>query len=143
MSEILWAMIALMVGIWLGRRVERVMFMWAMIELLKDLKISEDQLLAVQARIKAKIEGEEESTPENSSDDLPVVEIKLEQHGEMIYAFRKDNDQFLGQGDTRENLIHRLGERMRNVRLSIAAEDGGEILGGRSWSYDTKERTIK
>lgn len=63
-------------------------------------------------------------------DGLESIEVKLEQHGTAIYAFRKDTDQFLGQGTDKESLILRLSETMRNVRLVISQEDGGALIGG-------------
>ena len=65
----------------------------------------------------------------DEDDGLERIEVKLEQHGSAIYAFRKDNDQFLGQGTDKESLVKRLSETMRNVRLIINSEDGGALIG--------------
>ena len=66
---------------------------------------------------------------DEEDDGLERIEVKLEQHGSAIYAFRKDNDQFLGQGTDKESLVKRLSETMRNVRLIINSDDGGALIG--------------
>ena len=71
-----------------------------------------------------------------------VVEIKVEQHGDALYVFRKDNDQFLGQGTDKEDLIRRLGEKLKNVRLVIDQDDGAELIGG-SFNFDVTTKEIK
>ena len=66
--------------------------------------------------------GVEDTPPDN------VVEVKLEQHQGQIYAFRKDNDSFLGQGADRDSLIERLNQTMKPCRVLIAREDGADLL---------------
>jgi len=73
---------------------------------------------------------------------LDIVEIKVEKHGEQLYVFRKDTDQFLGQGANKEDLIRRLGEKLVNVRLSISEEDGAEFIGG-TYNYDIGTKEIQ
>jgi hypothetical protein len=64
----------------------------------------------------------------DEDDGLERIEIKLEQHGSAIFAYRKDNDQFLGQGTDKETLVQRLTETMRNVRLIISQDDGADLI---------------
>ena len=35
----------------------------------------------------------------------PEILIKVEQHGEQLYVFRKDNDEFLGQGRSYDEIL--------------------------------------
>jgi hypothetical protein len=56
------------------------------------------------------------------------LEITLEQHQGVLYAYRKDNQQFLGQGADREGLIDSISKRMDNVRLIIDQADGADLL---------------
>jgi hypothetical protein len=76
------------------------------------------------------------------SDELPVVAIKIEKSGDMLYAFRKDTDQFLGQGTTGQALIERMSVTMRDVKLVVAKEDGGEFLGSQNFTYDTASKVF-
>ncbi len=93
--------------------------------ILEDLNISNKDLVNM-----ARKHGAEFITPEIEAklkeaeeDGLERIEIKVEKHSEMLYAFRKDNDQFIGQGTSREDLIAAMGQKMKNVRLIIVEGD--------------------
>ncbi len=60
--------------------------------------------------------------------ELDPLEITIEQHQGVLYAYRKDTQQFLGQGTDREGLIDSISKRMTNVRLIIDQEDGADLL---------------
>lgn len=74
---------------------------------------------------------------------LDIVEIKVEKHGEQLYVFRKDTDQFLGQGANKEDLIRRLGEKLVNVRLSISEEDGQSSSAGLTTTISAPKKSRK
>jgi hypothetical protein len=67
---------------------------------------------------------------ENAADGngLTPLEITLEQHQGVIYAYRKDNKQFLGQGTDQAGLIDSISKRMTDVRLIIDQQDGADLL---------------
>lgn len=98
--------------------------------LLSDLGISNQQLLKVAKSHAAAlgIEAEEEvrQLEELDIDSLEQIDIKVEKHGETLYAFRADNDQFLGQGIDKESLIEAMKYRVKNVRMSVV--EGDEYL---------------
>jgi hypothetical protein len=52
----------------------------------------------------------------------------LERHQGVIYAYRKDTQQFLGQGTDQDSLISSIAHRMTGVRLIIREADGAELL---------------
>lgn len=85
--------------------------------ILKDLGVSQQDLLSLLNR-----------SEEESSDDpeLDQIDIKIEKHSNTLYAFRKDNDQFLGQGNSKEQLIEAMAQRMKNVRLIVV--EGREYM---------------
>jgi hypothetical protein len=60
--------------------------------------------------------------------EFPKVEIKIESHSGQLYAFRKDNDQFLAQGVDRETLLKTIAEKLNNVTLVIAEADGAQLV---------------
>ncbi len=105
-------------GWWLGHRVNDTINRITMRELLKDLGITEQQLRSV-----AEKNGVELEEPK-----LTEIEIRIESHGDTLYAYRMDTDQFLGQGRDREALIQRLTENLTNVRLIVAKEQGADHL---------------
>lgn len=108
-------------------------------QVLQDLGVTHDQLEKLMARGPS-FNSEESSVTEEG--DYPKVAIKIEQHGPVLYAFRKDNDQFLGQGDSKESLIERLGEKMQNVTLIIDEDDGASLIGGR-YQFDCVTKEVK
>lgn len=58
----------------------------------------------------------------------PQIEVRLEQHNQTLYAYRKDNEEFLGQGADQEELFKRIAERFQNVKFVIRKDDGAELL---------------
>lgn len=130
-------LIGLAVGIFVGHRVSDRIHQAVMPDMFRRLGVTPDQLEQVMKDLKKEI-GDEDT-----KEEFPQVEIRIEQHGEQLYAFRKDNDEFLGQGPTKEALIERMGEKLRNVRLSISKEDGADLIGYQSFNYDTQTKELK
>lgn len=106
---------------------------------LQELGVTHDQLEKLMDR--GRVANSEES-PTTEDGEYPKVAIKIEQHGLVLYAFRKEDDQFLGQGDSKESLIERLGEKMQNVTLVIDEEDGASLIGGR-YRFDCVTKEVK
>lgn len=117
------SLLFLVVGFYAGWKLSDYLRTTATMMLFRELGISEKDLRAL-----AKKNGMElpEDNSEDSEDDLEEIHIKVEKHGTEIYAFRVDNDQFLGQGSTREQLIESMGQRMKDVRLIV--DEGKELL---------------
>jgi hypothetical protein len=65
---------------------------------------------------------------EGVTDEFPKLEIKVEQHGEFMFAYRKDTDQFLAQGKTRDELIAMISQKVSNVTLVISEADGAMLI---------------
>ena len=113
---------AFVVGWKLGMEVHARIFA----KMLEELGITEkdlDQLLK-----KAQGEESEASQEEIEEELLEEIPVKIEQHQGQLYAFRVDNDAFLGQGVDRESLIKRLTETMNGVRLTISEENGSRYI---------------
>jgi len=65
--------------------------------------------------------------------DTPIIELaaRVEQHGDQLYVFRKDDDTFLVQGRTSEEIWTKLDDQNRNkpmFKLIISREDGADLL---------------
>lgn len=131
--EFLDYLIVFIVGVWVGKKVHDLLFRAMLARAMKELGITEEDL----AKLTEKMTQSEDS----ENDGFDVIDIKIEQHNGALYAFRKDNDQFLGQGNSREDLINRLATKMSNVRLLISKEDGGELIGG-NFHYNVKDGKI-
>ena len=94
-------------------------------QLLKALKVTEEDLLRAMIRIQSK-EWQLEDT--EGSSDHTVVDVKLEQQGTQIFAYRKSDDQFLAQGTDADSLIERLNQNLTPCRVVVAQEDGADLL---------------
>jgi len=119
--------IAFIVGCWLGSAVSRAWMALSFREILRDLGVTEQQLrkLARDNDIDLTTENPQNAAEEST---LTPMEIKIEEVHGMLYAYRLDNNQFLGQGIDRDQLIDRLKENLTNVRLIISEDNGSRLL---------------
>ena len=117
--------IAAAVGIFIGWQASKRVHLDGFRQLLRAMSISEQDLR--RAMIKIQSDGWQLDEDEGSTDPT-IVEVKLEQVGTEIYAYRKDNDQFLGQGCNPQGLIERLNQNLTPCRVIVAQEDGADLL---------------
>jgi len=98
-------------------------------EILKDLGVT-DQQLKKMAQDNGIILPSDAADPEPETETakLTPIEIRIEEHQGVLYAYRLDNDQFLGQGPDKEALIQRLTQNLTNVRLIVAEEHGAKLI---------------
>lgn len=109
--------IAFIVGVISGYLVTKFLYVKQFAEILNELGVTEDEI----TELSHKAEGKE---PE-----MPSVDVKVEKHGEQLYAYRIDDDKFLGQADNPTALINRIAESMPiQVRLNISKENGSGYL---------------
>jgi len=85
--------------------------------------VTQEKLEAVMKDLQKEINQEEGRT-----DEFPKLEIKIEQHGELMFAYRKDSGLFLAQGKTRDELIAMITDKVSNVTLVIAEADGAALI---------------
>jgi hypothetical protein len=112
--------LALLVGIWIGKTVTNAWNQFTFMEILKDLKVSTEDL----RKLREQQDGILDPEPRDE------IEIKIEQHQGQLYAFRTDTDEFLGQGDNRDTLASRIAERHKGVKFRIPADKGAELMKG-------------
>lgn len=113
-------------GWWAGSAWTTMILRGSFHKILKELGVTDQQLKKLARDHGMGVEDPKESTTDEP--ELASVEIKLEQHQGVIYAFRLDNDQFLGQGADREELIESLKKNLRDVRLIITEEHGARLI---------------
>lgn len=116
--------IVFILGAIIGGRLTHNIMMSATKRLLQDLGVKEADLRKFAEKQGITLPD----TPQDAAAELTVVEITLEQQGNQIFAYRKDDSTFLGQGHDKESLIEAIAHRMKDVRLVIAEEDGAELL---------------
>jgi hypothetical protein len=114
-----------LVGILIGWQAASRVHLDGFRQLLRALKITEQDLLRAMVKIQSKewqlddVEGAKDST---------VVDVKLEQQGTEIFAYRKSDDQFLAQGSDADSLIERLNQNLTPCKVVVAKEDGADLL---------------
>ena len=117
--------IAAVVGIFIGWQAAKQVHLDGFRQLLRALKVTEDDLLRAMIKIQSR-EWQLED-PEGTKDET-IVDVKLEQQGTEIYAYRKSDDQFLAQGSDAASLIERLNQNLTPCRVVVAQEDGADLL---------------
>jgi SOS-response transcriptional repressor LexA len=117
--------IATLLGILIGWQASKRVHLQGFRELLRALKVTEEDLL--QAMIKIQSGEWQLDAPEGTKDET-VVDVKLEQVGTAIYAYRKSDDQFLAQGSDADSLIARLNQNLTPCKVVVAQEDGADLL---------------
>jgi hypothetical protein len=111
------------IGWFLGWRMNDALRTAAVKELLKELGIKDSDLRRLAAKNGIKLPEAAAAEPE-----LKIIEVRLEQHQGQIFAYRKDDDTFLGQGHDAEAVVKRLTENLEQCRVTVAEEDGAELL---------------
>jgi hypothetical protein len=94
-------------------------------QLLRALKVTEEDLLRAMIKIQSK---EWQLDDDEGATDSTVVDVKLEQVGTEIFAYRKSDNQFLGQGQDSQGLIERLNQNLTPCKVVVAKEDGADLL---------------
>ena len=114
-----------LLGIFIGWRAASHVHLDGFRQLLKALKITEQDLLRAMIKIQSR-EWQLED-PEGTKDET-IVDVKLEQQGTEIYAYRKSDNQFLAQGSNAASLIERLNQNLTPCKVVVSKEDGADLL---------------
>jgi len=117
--------IAALVGIFIGWTASKQVHLDGFRQLLRALKITEADLLRAMIKIQSREWQQEEA---EGTKDSTVVDVKLEQQGTEIFAYRKSDNQFLAQGTDADSLIERLNQNLTPCRVVVAQEDGADLL---------------
>ena len=110
-------------GAYVGYRVADSLHKSVLPDLFHRAGITPEKLESVMKDLQKEIDTEEGKTSE-----FPNLEVTIEQHSNTLYAFRKDNNQFLAQGTNRDELIKMISEKVSNVTLVIAEADGAALI---------------
>jgi hypothetical protein len=78
-------------------------------------------------QIKRFLSEVEEAKVEEDDSDEPKIPINIEVHNNHYYVYHKDNNQFMGQAGSREELEEVLMERFPGKKFACSAETLKEI----------------
>ena len=109
-------------GAVIGWRINDSMTRTVWLEILKDLGVTDQQLKELARKKGLPVDD----SAADSEPELASIPVKIEQHQGQLYAFRSDNDQFLGQGTDRDALIESIRSKMTNVKLIVS--EGSDLL---------------
>ena len=124
MDPILETLILVGTAFWAGWKLSQIWHLFTFKQILQDLSISNGDLKNLAKE--QGIELEEDAEDEHS--DLPELEVKIEQHPEGLFAYRKADGFFIAQGKDREKLMENLVNNLTNVRVVVAKEDGADLI---------------
>ena len=114
-----------LVGILIGWTASKQVHLDGFRQLLRALKVTEEDLLRAMIKIQSR---EWQLDADEGSKDHTVVDVKLEQEGTEIFAYRKSDNQFLAQGSNADSLIERLNQNLTPCKVVVAKEDGADLL---------------
>ena len=125
MEIFLVIIVAFAFGWYIGNLVTTITLAMSFRQILRDLGIKNEQLRQLAENAGVDIPDAAANTAHG---DLDLVEVTIEQHQGVLYAYRKADSQFLGQGTDRETLVTSITNRLQGVRLKISDSDGADLL---------------
>jgi len=126
MEILIAVLVAFVFGWYIGSWVTTHLMALSFRQILTDLGVKNSQLRQLAENVGVELPDVNQNTADG--DKLTPLEVTIEQHQGVLYAYRKDNQQFLGQGTDREGLIDSISKRMTDVRLIIDSADGADLL---------------
>lgn len=122
MEDTLSFIIVFVCGAYIGYKLNELLMVRIFRSMLDDAGITDKQLNQFAEHWKTKLGTEDDSVT------LEIVEVKIEKVNDQLYAFRVENDEFIAQGKTKEDLLAAIEKRMTNVKLVISPEHGAEFV---------------
>ena len=121
-ETVLVVVVLMSLGFIIGAWVSNIFYRSVMREFLKELGYdTPEKLRELHDRIADKLPADNSA----AVDGDPVIKIRLEQHQGVIFAYREDDSTFIGQGNTREDLLASIMHRIRGCTVEIV---NGELL---------------
>lgn len=117
--------IAFALGWYIGSTVTTHLLALSFRQILQDLGVKNEQLKKLAEDVGVDVPDAAVNTVHG---DLDLVEVTIEQHQGVLYAYRKADSQFLGQGTDRDTLVNSITNRLQGVRLKISDSDGADLL---------------
>jgi len=122
MDIIVLAIMFVVMGVVIGSWISHLFHRAIMREFLKELGYdTEEKLKQLHDSLALKLTADRSAAVSGK----PVIKIRLEQHQGIIFAYREDDSTFLGQGNTREDLVASIMHRIRGCTIEIV---NGELL---------------
>ncbi len=122
MDIIVLAIVFVIIGVVIGSWISHLFHRTIMREFLNELGYdTPEKLKQLHDQVAEKLINDNSAAVSGK----PVIKIRLEQHQGIIFAYREDDSTFLGQGNTREDLVASIMHRIRGCTIEIV---NGELL---------------
>lgn len=130
--ELVTFLLGIFLGTIFGFRAAQRFYITAFRKLLEVLNVSRQDLIQAVKKTAGpelliqieEIEAAQRSEPQAQQH----IEIRVERVGEQLYAYRMDNDVFVGQGGTPDDLIARIAESYKNTKFTVPKDHGAEFM---------------
>jgi hypothetical protein len=126
METVIIYVLVFALGWWAGSTLTAALNRIVFTQILQELGISSKQLRNLAVKHKIIEDPTEHSAAADPEDDLTTIDVRIEEHQGVIYAYRRDTGEFLAQGTTKTQLIDHVKSRMTDVRLIIT--EGEDLL---------------
>jgi hypothetical protein len=114
--------LALFIGLYVGWKAAHIWTKHVINELLEEAGLTPQQRKELKAYCDEKVAAETEE------DQRDIIEVKIEKIGDVMYAYTVDEDQFMAQGSTIEQLFQALQERYKEIRFVVREQHGAKFL---------------
>ena len=122
MDIIVLAIMFVLMGVIIGSWISHLFHRAIMREFLKELGYdTPEKLKQLHDQVAEKLINDNSA----AQGGKPVIKIRLEQHQGILFAYREDDQTFMGQGNTREDLVASIMHRIRGCTVEIV---NGELL---------------
>lgn len=113
-------------ALYIGFKAGEAWYLYTFRQILEDLNIKQSDLRKL-AEDKG-IALSEVPSEDDPNSNLPILEVRVEQHPEGLFAYRKVDDSFIAQGKDRTALMENLVNNLTNVRVIVHKEDGADLI---------------
>ena len=114
--------LALFIGLYVGWKASSIWIRYTLNELLEEVGLTPQQRKQLKEHCDAKVAEVEEEDPRE------IIEVKIEKIGDVMYAYTVDEDQFMAQGSTIEQLFQALQARYKEIRFVVREQHGAKFL---------------
>ena len=110
--DFLWFILGAIVGGFVGVRLAIAFHKHVILSILKDAGFTSDEIAKMTDRLNKQIKAADTKEP-------PKVDVDLEEHDNIFYAYRQDTGEFLAQAAEYKELIALIHKRLGNVTVLV------------------------
>jgi len=119
-------LICLVIGLAIGWHASSLFHRWLMATLFEHMGLDKDKLMEINRKLEAEILAEEAGTPDSAA--AARIEITIEKDRDVLYAYNKSTQQFLGQSTESAAIMKLLADKFRGKGQIVIVEGGEHIV---------------